>query len=174
MKKFFIAAIFMLCASLSATAQETPKGEAFIGYSYARINGFTPNDGVNANGFSASATYNATKALGLVADFGGYYPTGNRANVDVYTYLFGPRLSYRSDSRFTPYVQALFGGARATGGGASSNAFAFTLGGGLDYKVNDKISVRAIQGEFFRTRFNDNFQNHSRITTGIVFKFGKR
>lgn len=61
---------------------------------------------------------------------------------------------------------------------SSQTAFAMTTGGGLDVKINNHVSFRIFQLEYFLTRFqnlrtlNDNNQNHLRYSTGVNFTFG--
>src|SRR3989442_5416686 len=132
---FGLGMLFLLAQT--AAAQDTPKVDAFLGYSYVRANPATsgaPN--FNLHGGSASLAYNVSNSLGLVADFGGYHVNkigGFPVDSAVYTYLFGPRLSYRrSESKITPYAQVLFG-ATHLGGGAlqagSCQTFFLTRGG---------------------------------------------
>jgi hypothetical protein len=183
----------------------TPKVEWFLGYSFWRA---MPTAMSNRMGYlhggSTSVAYNFNRYVGLVADFGGYdnsrltlfSPTGGRtldSDGSAYTYLFGPRLSYRGYARFTPFVQALFGGAYASSvtisgcSGSPSctplgaeNAFAMTVGGGLDLKIHRHIAIRLFQAEYLMTRFADASttageritQNNVRLSTGIVFRFG--
>lgn len=48
--------------------------------------------------------------------------------------------------------------------------FSSSFGGGLDIKVNDKISLRAIQVDYNPRRFSElGFQNNVRFGAGIVF-----
>src|SRR5580658_6063561 len=104
----------------------TPKVEWFLGYSFWRA---TPTSNGNRIGYlhggSTSVAYNLNRYVGLVADFGGYdnsrvtlfTPTTSDtfdSNGSAYTYLFGPRFSYRAYERFTPFAQALFGGTHAS------------------------------------------------------------
>jgi hypothetical protein len=58
-------------------------------------------------------------------------------------------------------------------------SFAMALGGGLDVRVTDRIWIRAFQADYFRANLkNPNgssaAQNDSRLSAGIVFRFGKR
>ncbi len=186
----------------------TPKVELFLGYSYLRA---VPSlsDGNRLawlNGGSASFAYNFTRHWGLVGDIGGFDDSEVRINSThtspsvvvnssgtVYTYLFGPRYSFRNNSRVTPFVQALFGGVHAsevtldsksgcTGVGCiplpSENSFAMTAGGGLDIRLNHHFALRLIQAEYMMTRFEDHstgasaMQNDMRLSSGIVFRFG--
>jgi opacity protein-like surface antigen/outer membrane protein OmpA-like peptidoglycan-associated protein len=186
----------------------TPRVEWFVGYSYLRaVPEFAAgNRMVYLNGGSTSIAFNFNRYFGLVGDFGGFGDTTlmltdpnenpstlvnpkHNSSGTVYTYLFGPRLSFRKFDRVTPFAQALFGGIHAgavspsdcTGvcpGLPVENSFAFTAGGGLDVKVNHHFAIRVIQAEYMMTRF-DNFttgatagQNDIRLSAGLVFRFG--
>lgn len=62
----------------------------------------------------------------------------------------------------------------------SQTAFAYVLGGGLDLKINNVVSFRAIDLGWFMTRLQnvrsqqDKNQDHIRVLTGINFTFGGR
>lgn len=183
--------------------RHTPKAELFLGYSYLRA---VPtlaegNRMMWLNGGSANIAYNFNRYLGVVGDFGVFKDSELRlstsspatvadSNGNVYTYLFGPRLSFRNESRFTPFAQALFGVARAsqvTLSGCTNGAcillpteskFAMTAGGGLDIRVHHGFAIRLVQAEYMMTRFadlntgNSASQNDMRLSSGIVFRFG--
>ena len=184
---------------------KTPKVDIFLGYSYLRA---VPElaDGnrlVDLNGGSASIAFNLGRYFALVGDFGGYDDTrlrlaGPGANPptvldsggSAFTYLFGPRLSFRNHSRVTPFAQILFGAAHAgevtlsgcTGASctplSAQTSFALTAGGGFDIRLARHISLRAIQAEYLMTRFSDpttaagNTQNDLRLSTGLLFRLG--
>jgi len=185
---------------------DTPKAELFVGYSYLQA---VPKlaDGnrlVWLNGGSTSIAFNFTRHLGLVGDFGGFgdsqfYLAGAggtpSSTVDssgsVYTYLLGPRFSFRNHERITPFAQVLFGGIHAsevtlssgcTGAGCTplpaENSFAMTGGGGLDIGVNRHFAIRIVQAEYMMTRMENHStgagasQNDMRLSSGIVFRFG--
>ncbi len=185
--------------------RRTPKVDIFLGYSYLRAVPELANGNrlVDLNGGSASIAFNLSRYFGIAADFGGYDNTqlrlaGPGANppsvVDsggsAFTYLFGPRLSYRNHSRVTPFAQVLFGAAHAgqvtlsgcTGSSCTplpaQTAFAMTAGGGFDIRLARHISLRAIQAEYLMTRFSDpttgagNTQNDLRLSAGLVFRLG--
>jgi opacity protein-like surface antigen len=176
--------------SSAATAGDTPRVEISLGYSPV-VSRTVISTGCcfRMNGGSASVAANVNRWLGFVGDVGGYY-TGNAGSggftLSVISYTFGPRVSFRRSSRFTPYVQGLFGGARAGGTlytlgfqqGSTigpRNAFAMLLGGGLDINVNHRFAIRAIQADWLFTKFPNggtNRQNNVRLTAGIVFRFG--
>jgi outer membrane protein OmpA-like peptidoglycan-associated protein len=185
--------------------RSTPKVDIFLGYSYLRAVPELANGNrlVDLNGGSASIAFNLSRYFGIAADFGGYDDTrlrlaGPGANppsvVDsggtAFTYLLGPRLSFRNHSRITPFARVLFGAAHAgqvtlsgcTGSSCTplpaQTAFAMTAGGGFDIRLARHISIRAIQAEYLMTRFSDpttgagNTQNDLRLSTGLLFRLG--
>jgi len=182
--------LFAGMASAQDQNQNSPKVEAFGGYSYLRVS--DQGSSSNFNGGSGSLSYNLAPWLGVVGDFGGYHWSSNGVDANVVSYMGGPKIAYRS-GRITPFVQALFGGAHlsgtANGGcgaavvhaetngcgfGSSANAFAMALGGGLDWNATPHIGVRLVQAEYLMTMFNDglnNRQNNARVSAGVVFRW---
>lgn len=165
----------MLILPLSALAQEDPKAEVFAGYSYLRT--FEGEDSVNAHGFNGSVAGNFNKHFGVVADFGFHRASESGISANSTTYMFGPRISGRSD-KVDPFVHALFGGVRASAGASgisvSDNAFAFAVGGGLDIKASDSVAFRIAQVDYLGARFFDETQNNFRYSVGIVFRIGSK
>jgi opacity protein-like surface antigen len=184
MKKWVLlcAAAFLFAGI--ASAQDFPKAEVFGGYSFAHLG--ADGGSANFNGGSASVAYNLYPWIGIVGDFGGYHGDSSFADANLYSYLFGPRISLRHGP-ITPFVQTLFGGAHASAseecdaakvqpevGGCGSigeNSFAMTVGGGLDWNATPHIGVRLIQAEYFMTNFASVRENGARISTGVVFRF---
>src|SRR5260370_29767175 len=119
MKLRFIVSLLALVTlfGLTANAQELPKIDASVSYSYFRANPATSGfNGFNLNGGSASAAYNFKDWVSGVGDFGGYHVgTDSGVNVDnhLLTYLFGPRFTYREHRRSSPFGQVFVGGAPA-------------------------------------------------------------
>lgn len=182
-----------------------PKIELFMGYTYMRA---VPtlaagNRMVWLNGGSTSVAFNLNRYLGLVGDFGGFNETrllltsGNPPVAvgpynaveagTVFTYMAGPRLSYRRHDRITPFAQVLFGGIHASDESICKNcaailpaesSFAMTAGGGLDVRLHHRLAIRIVQAEYLMTRFENlstgstQAQNDVRLSTGIVFRFG--
>ena len=195
-----------------AFAQDYPKFETSPGFMYIRTvpqsNTFTIPGAVviahdlNCAGGGGTLAYNVSSLVGIAADLGGCkifsnaYGAGNTIDGSMFTYLFGPRLTYRSGSKFEPFGELNFGGTRialkckssagnclsAVGTNTySKNAFAMTVGGGFQIKVSKKVSIRLIQAEYLYTRFgnscaltvcsNNNNQNSFRLKSGIVIKW---
>src|SRR5260370_5308225 len=108
MKLRFIVSLLALATifGLSANAQELPKIDASVNYSYLRANpGTSGFNGFNLNGGSASAAYNFKDWVSGVADFGGYHVgsySGVNADDPKLTYLFGPPFTHRRHPRMSP------------------------------------------------------------------------
>lgn len=180
--------LLALCATENARAQVV---ELFGGYSYLRGNTSFTGEQINLHGADVSGAFYVNRWFGIVGDFGVYH-TGNIADqfsLTLQTYQGGPRLSFRNDTRFTPYAQFLLGGGHAGGSlytsslGAglapigTNNSFLYTVGGGLDYRLSHKISIRIPQVEYLHSEFlngsvTGHVQNNLRLSTGVVFSFG--
>jgi opacity protein-like surface antigen len=196
MKKLVLVAVFLLGFSVMTMAQDVPKIEVFGGYSLVLMDtstalkhsGFEGMD-LNLNGWNSSIAFNGSKYLGFVAEFGGSYgtvgyeqrnqPPYSWSDISLYSILIGPKFTmYRG--AVAPFVQTLFGLAHIKGTESgetyTENDFAMALGGGLDVHLNDMVSLRPVQLDYFATRgsLTGDFADHLRFSTGIVFKLGKR
>jgi hypothetical protein len=202
----------VLLFGTAAFAQDYPKLETSPAFMYIRTvpqsNTFTVpgavivSQSLNCAGGGGTIAYNVSSVVGIAADLGGCkifsnaYGLGNTIDGNEFTYLFGPRFTYRNSSKFEPFFEVNFGGARisltckssatncvnATGGNTySRNAFAMTVGGGFQIKMSKKISIRLVQAEYLYTRFgnncaasacsNNNNQNSFRLKSGIVLNW---
>lgn len=174
MRKLICIALLIAATSMVAKAQETPAADVSAGYSYFRLGG---SGGTNQNGVSGSLAYNVNNWLGAVGDFGGYHSSPSGVSLTTYTYMFGPRLSYRTESTVTPFAQALFGGSHLTasafGTSGSGNAFAFSFGGGADFRLTDNLAFRP-QFDYVGLHSNGSTENCARISAAIVFRFGQK
>ncbi len=172
MRKMILLAGMILFAAAISRAQETPGAEVSASYSYLR---FGVNNGVNQNGASVSVAGNFNHWLGLAADVGGYHKSQAGATFNTYTFMGGPRFSYRKADHVVPFAQVLFGGARGTLGGAfgsgSNNGFAYSAGGGVDLGLTRHLALRP-QLDYIGMRFSGNNVNTVRGSFGIVIRFG--
>ena len=184
----------------TAAAQDWPRYETSLQYTFTRFNPERNFSSFNANGGSGQFAYNFNRWFSGVIDLGAVH-NGRVLDSTMVNYLAGPRLSFHRGSRITPYIQTLFGGVYATSStdapfGAivqdaavippgttiratrQETAFAMTAGGGLDIKMSKHVSFRPIQVEYFLTRlanlhgFNDNRQDNVRYSAGLNFTFG--
>jgi opacity protein-like surface antigen len=173
----------LLAVSMMAGAQDYPKVEIFGGYTYNHQS--IGGTGFNFNGGSTSVAFNFTPVFGFVGDFGPYHNNTSGVSTTQFTYLFGPKFTYRGNEHVSPFFHVLLGGAHdsssfSSGGTSSSsssgNAFAIAMGGGLDTKVSPHIAIRVAQVDYLLTKFKDdedNRQNNVRVSAGIVFRWGK-
>jgi len=164
--------LLLLGACAIAQDENAPTAEVFGGYSF--VHSSLPGQGLNANGGSVSFAIDPERWLGFVADFGGYHGSVAGFGVTNFTYLFGPRFSYRSKSFVTPFAHVLLGGIHQTANGfgaaGSQSGFSMAIGGGLDLKLDSHWAWRMIQAEYLYSSLQ-NQQNNARISTGIVYRW---
>jgi hypothetical protein len=188
--RWFAAVVALACVSAGAAhAQQasgsTPQFEVSGAYSYVHASAANSGGSYNLNGGSASLAYNFSDRIGAVADVGAYRFSGLPSGLDstMYTYLFGPRFTFRKVSGLTPFAQVLLGGGRlnASSGGLSAgeNGFSMAMGGGLDLPFRRRFALRIIQAEYLLTRFDrvtgaSATQNDVRVSAGLVIRFGSR
>ncbi|MGA2904247.1 MAG: hypothetical protein ABSD98_10475 [Candidatus Korobacteraceae bacterium] len=209
-----ISLLFVVVAlAMAAAAQDTQRVETFGGYSLSHDSSFLLGSS-NFSGWDTSTTVFLNRWLGFTSDFSGHYGAGTfpffvtpegpqgkyKLNVNSYTYLFGPHITYRH-SRYAPFVQTLFGiqnphqnfrvletcpGGECPGepvGKTNSTSyakFAMSVGGGLDIAVGHGISLRPVQAEYLLLRELNygritpiGFNNNTfRYSTGVTFHFG--
>lgn len=182
MKKAVLAVLAFLFLALGSYAQNAPKADVALGYSYLHLNGTNSAPGINTNGFSASLAYNFTGLIGVVADFGVYHGSVSGTGLTARSYMFGPRLSFRSNHKFTPFIQALLGGGHVdsvTSGNttvyAGLNAFAFSFGGGADIAMAKKGMI-ALRPQVDYVGLNNAFNtvNSERVSVSLVFNIGHK
>ena len=199
------AKLFAFCAVLSvglaAWSQDFPRAEVAADYSYSR---FYPvaagTQSLSLNGGGGALVVNVTNYFGIKMDLQGYgsntitwtsplYGT-LKAQGNLFTYLFGPQIKFRSP-RFQPFGHLLLGGAHSnvyanltracagscvTGGSPAGNAFALAIGGGIDIPISKSFQFRPVEIDYLMTRFTNQFnnssQNNFRYSAGVNFTFG--
>jgi len=129
-RNVIVLGVFLLLGT-RAFAQDYPKIEVPLGYSYMRFNPENSSTlkSFSLNGGGGGVTFYFTHALGIEAEFEGYgsqtrtfsiatgstfCPTGCTGSVqaNLFTYNVGPILKYRAE-HFEPFVETLFGGAHS-------------------------------------------------------------
>ena len=194
MRNLLVLAGLFLVAAGTATAQEFPKVETSPAFMYIHTSPVLgASQSFNCAGGGGTIAYNISSMFGIAADLGGCkvyglnntFGIGSRVQGNEFTYLFGPRITFRSSSAFRPFVEVNFGGERvsiscsngnlgnacgsilpaqlaalpavanSTATTFSKNAFAMTAGGGFDIKLSKKIALRLVQVEYLYTRFGN-------------------
>lgn len=205
MRKCVLVTGFLLVLALPALGQDIPRVEVFGGVSYARAD-ITDIRRIDMKGWHASVAENANRWFGAVVDLSGHYRSprnvifvGDTDHTTIYSYLFGPRFSFRKIQRVTPFVQAMVGAAHITISpevgkvlfpNLTSTALAGAVGGGVDVAVHRNIAIRVFQADYVATRFREirrnlatgeigfigrhRAQNNLRVSAGIVLHLGRR
>ena len=184
--RHLLAVLTLLSFAALLTAQETPKYELFGGYSYLH------NQFFNSSGWEASGTYSFNRWIGLKLDVDGHYGSNSgassRASDQIHTFTIGPQFSWRV-KRGTLFGHTLFGLAyehqrerlffappsfiAPASFDASRNSFATVIGGGGDWNLGSRLSWRVAQVDYMQTSFFNRQENHLRISTGVVYRFGR-
>jgi hypothetical protein len=187
-KIVLLTALIAVPAVLSAHAgaQESgqmPMFETTLGYTYIHAN--APPGQCNcfsANGGFGSVVFNIPRGFSLVADLAAAHASNvgsTTQSITVFNYLFGPRYSFRTSSRFLPYVQILGGGSQEFSSYASLNnprGAAFSIGGGVSTTLNRHFSWTILEADWVQSRLpnaQNNLQNDLRISSAISFGIGR-
>lgn len=131
--------------------------------------GFTSDTGLN--GGTASAAYNLAPYFGVKGEIS--VETG--PNVRSRDWLIGPQGMY-SKWGLLFFGHILLGKAEtrvSTSVVAEDNARATVFGGGFDIPILRRVSIRAIQVDYMRTKQLNVEQNDVKFSTGVVFHLGK-
>lgn len=164
------------------------------------------------NGVEAAVTGFPGKVFGITGDFAFHGKsekdslTTGQTNTDtrIFSFLAGPTLKFRNSGRIEPFAHVLAGGAHTrydvksnftinnttftNSYNVNGTDFSMAVGGGVDVRLGDKFSLRAIQVDynpiFYRDRtFNalsqagaiqpftldGQRQDNIRISVGLVF-----
>jgi hypothetical protein len=179
MRYFFLLVYVTWLCTLSVNAQQqTPKAEVYSGYSFLRMDGdFNTR---NLNGWQLSVNTGFPRKIGfeIAADFTGHYGKFN-----MHTATVGPRFILRAKAA-TVYSHFMYGVAHIRGdlnqsliasNKRSETSFTDEIGFGFDIKVNDRVAICPMRFDIFLTRWGkDQSQLHTRYSSGLVFRFGKK
>lgn len=113
MRRSVIACALMAsCGALYA--QELPKADVFLGYSFVRYQSVMQLPWLTANGGLGGFAWNFNNHVAGEAQLGGWYNGSTRQyQSTTFNYLFGPRISWSRHSKIDPYIHVLFGGQTA-------------------------------------------------------------
>ena len=136
-----------------------------------------------------SATFNNTDFSETITGPNGSNTVSGETKNSLYNFLLGVQVKDNSnEGTFKPFAHGLVGAAHArtkvenftctgtdcpelliTNETFSDTGFSAVIGGGIDFRLNNRVQVRAIQVDYNPTRIAGEWQNNVRIGAGIVF-----
>jgi len=183
-----LAAFVLIAASFPAISSAQ---EVTLGYTYVRANAPPGQcDCFNMNGGSVAVAqplsdpryavvFDATVEHAAKISAGDY-------DLTLAVYSLGFRYRPLPYSPWSPFGQVLLGASHASGSLVegdtpaahdASLVFASTLGGGVDYRLDDRWSLRVFEADYLRDQYRNRTNDHQdnlRISVGATFRFGAR
>ena len=169
---------------LGRGGDDIPRVEVGANYNYFHANAPPGQCGCfGLNGGSGSVVVNLTPVWSGVADVAVAFANNvdnTQQNITIINYLFGPRYTRRTSSRFVPYGQVLFGGAKENVNFdfvINRNSFGLLGGGGVTTKLGKRFALTIGEVDYVYTRIpnaKNNTQNNIRVVTGITYGFGAK
>jgi outer membrane immunogenic protein len=185
---FLLAFGFTAMASRPAAAQSGSLSLVDVGLDYNYVRSNLPAGGCGCfhlNGGGGWLAFNFSHSLGIVGEIASQHASnvsGTGADLTLTSFMAGPRYTWNGAGRLAPFAQLLLGGAHAGGSLAPGNsglsgsaAFAVTAGGGLDIGLTRHIALRALEADYYLTRFDNgvnDHQNNLRIAAGVIVRLG--
>ena len=179
------AAVLVLALSIfsplvsAQSKSKLPAIEVFGGYSHLRFESTTLgfSDQLNLNGANVGLSLpDLYEGLGVAVDVSAYYTR----EMEEFNFMIGPQYSYQWKG-MRLYGHGLFGKARdrlrqpgSTQLEPSHLGKAVAFGGGLDFPLAGRFSVRAVQADYLITSEFGSTQHNVRLSTGLIYRFGKR
>jgi len=191
----------VLSVAIPVSAQTSPRTEISGGYQFLTFSvdedeslSGVDNDESLPKGWYVDVAGNLNPMIGIVFQVGGNYKTFEEsiaigggtftatADLDVYQFLGGVRLSVRDNPKLMPYGQLLVGGINGSIEVSTSSTipglpsfseedsttnFALEVGGGVNFGVAEKIGIR-FGVDYIRVFAEDAGSNVFRFHTGVV------
>ncbi len=122
--------------------------------------------------------------LGLMADV--YYGSNAKINgtdeqISIFNYVFGPRYTYRTSTRYTPYAQLLAGASKVSSNyyvyKSNNTYFAGEVGTGVEVYLTPRISAVPLEANWVYSHALNGVntrQNNLRVGVGVVYRLGPR
>ena len=191
----------VLSVAIPVSAQTSPRTEISGGYQFLTFSvdedeslSGVDNDESLPKGWYVDVAGNLNPMFGIVFQVGGNYKTFEEsiaigggtftatADLDVYQFLGGVRLSVRDNPKLMPYGQLLVGGINGSIEVSTSSTipglpsfseedsttnFALEVGGGVNFGVAEKIGIR-FGVDYIRVFAEDAGSNVFRFHAGVV------
>ena len=169
-----------------AKAQDDPRYEVFLGYSYLDAKPDNDIDSFGMNGAHLEVFFPVTRRFGPVLDVSGHVGTADAppnvfqvSDIEISQFAITTGLRYNGFQwrRLRGALRGLVGISR---GSVSTDlardlwveetVFAAAFGGSIMLDLSDRIALRLIQPNFFLTTFGDDTQLSKRYSTGLVVR----
>jgi len=199
MRKLFMAALFIACTSPFAFAQtgdDYNKYDIGVLYSHNRqdVGVQDPNQNFlderqGFHGVEAFVKGNVSRYVGLKGSYsfnrksfefdGGTAATTFDSDADLHQFLGGAEFKDNAvETKVKPFAHVLAGVAHArveasnsiTSFDESDTGFAAAVGGGVDFKLSDRVDLRAVQFDYNPIRANGETSHNFRIGIGLIFR----
>jgi opacity protein-like surface antigen len=200
MRRILLLLVVLFAASISAHAQSEPKVEVWGTYSLF-VADIDVLDNETLHGYGVGIQGNVSRNFGIAGEFTSNHGASGpvaiflpgtvvlipELDTRVYTFLVGPRFSYRARA-LTAFGHFLAGGANSklrdekgiSGFEDDNTEFAMAIGGGVDVNLGRHFAIRAAQFDYLpihtdvNVRFaggTSSWLHNVRYQAGVVFKY---
>ena len=199
MRKLFMAALFIACTApftFAQTGDDYNKYDIGVLYSHNRQDVGVDNSGTNFlderegfHGVEVFAKGNVSRYVGLKGSYsfnrksfdidGGTAATTFDVDTDLHQFLGGVEFKDNAkETKVKPFAHVLAGVAHArveasnsvTSFEESDTGFAAAVGGGIDFKLSDRVDLRAFQFDYNPTRSSGETSHNFRVGIGFIFR----
>ena len=199
MRKLFMAALFIACTAPFTFAQTDDYNKYDVGvlYSHNRQDVGVDNSGTNffdeREGFHGVELFvkgNVSRFVGLKGSYsfnrksfdidGGTAATSFDVDADLHQLLGGVEFKDNAkETKVKPFAHVLAGVAHArtevsnptfASFTESDNGFAGVIGGGVDFKLGNRVDLRAFQFDYNPIRANGETSHNFRVGIGLIFR----
>jgi hypothetical protein len=178
--RFAVGALILVAVPgiVHAQSKLLPGIEGFGGYSHLTVptTDFGFGSRTEMNGFHVALSIpHIVKGLGAVVEASGNYATP----LEQYNYAVGPQYKFEFN-RFRFIAHGMYGKAQtrvrdigSTFVGPSDRQRSLIFGGEIDIPIKPRWQFRVVQGDYVRTSAFGNSLSEIRLSTGLVYSFGK-
>jgi hypothetical protein len=199
MRKLLMAALLIACTApftFAQTGDDYNKVDVGVLYSHNRQDVGVEDPSQNFideregfHGFEAFVKGNVSRYVGLKGSYsfnrksfdvnGGTAATTFDIDADLHQVLGGVEFKDNAkETKVKPFAHVMAGVAHARASvdnstvsfDESENGFAAVVGGGIDFKLSDRVDLRAIQFDYNPIRNSGETSNNFRIGIGIIFR----
>lgn len=197
MRKIFMAALFLACTApftFAQTGDDYNKYDIGVLYSHNRVDTGIDDPSQNFineregfNGVEAFVKGNVSRYVGLKGSYSfhrkSFDVTGTTTTVDVdadiHQFLGGVEFKDNAkETKVKPFAHVLAGVAHARAEADSpalsftetNTGFAAAIGGGIDFKLSDRVDLRAFQFDYNPNHADGETTHNFRIGIGFIFR----